>query len=947
MDREFKKLLLTELNMVSYKAGNYDDLSDMAMIKAITVNENMGSIGYTLRPKDIVSLACSETCENLFEEIKEMLPDVKAEPMYPDFPTQVMNISEAEFRFHQMLHYFSTYGIEWLTGEKVSKGWMPEVERTEKTEKDRRLMQYRVLELVPEEDVCRIALSRILGKRERMTIPETMIVMMAVKIAKFDDIKDLRITFKENTALLFDEALKLVGDEKLIVMKISCQHTGDVLKNIFRVLQQKKYHLHTSEKRAFVKLLESYPAGDFRGNLMRSKMGREKNLMILQRLDYNVYSRSTDHLSAVNDLRNDKIKSWEGIAKNMLENHVEGALDFVAKRPGTMLRMVSWILTLGYSEEEVTEKLCTNAKMFSAQTIVVLLTKFSNMTREKIHDEFVKEESKIKYKYENLYRESNPENLEFRKSYLIRQEENKYACGYRNQIKKLENCRLQELCEWSIASIDDEEDEEIKYLEKDYEDYISDIRQSYHIKTEALEKELKSLNIKYSRFKRRDKERDVIRESLRCYYISTGMSEEDAKYRSSIIGYDKNSEELKASINSVCERISATNNEMEEEINLVISRMKEETKLDREIIHSKYEKKRKISSEKIKEINRRYKEKIEFINSMSRNEKLEAEIAKIKAEYDKRIENAPEIRANLEKENAKELEMAKTKEELGYKRLESLPVMRRILSKVLKQHLLSVETGLRNKKVYLDMDEFDLEHSQILANNKSEEGGYIPSGIAYKIPEDSQIVRFFVYWNDKNRVDIDLHANGVSTSGENFHIGWNSSFRDCGVLHSGDITHSNAAEYIDIDLSKPIHRIYTNIHLFSGKESLSDVDECYVGMMAVNKTGKDVKLYDRANCYFSHEVKMNCSGMFYGYVDVQNHFVRFIGRPDEIGTSKWNEDSGEDIFTLEKYMKILFESQETTVVDSMEEADVVLSMGKSIYENGLSLVDENFFMDAM
>ena len=44
--------------------------------------------------------------------------------------------------FHQVLHYFSTYGAEMFTGIKVSKGWLPYVEDTEKTESDNQLLAF-------------------------------------------------------------------------------------------------------------------------------------------------------------------------------------------------------------------------------------------------------------------------------------------------------------------------------------------------------------------------------------------------------------------------------------------------------------------------------------------------------------------------------------------------------------------------------------------------------------------------------------------------------------------------------------------------------------------------------------------------------------------------------------------------------------------------------------
>ena len=43
---------------------------------------------------------------------------------------------------------------------------------------------------------------------------------------------------------------------------------------------------------------------------------------------------------------------------------------------------------------------------------------------------------------------------------------------------------------------------------------------------------------------------------------------------------------------------------------------------------------------------------------------------------------------------------------------------------------------------------------------------------------------------------------------------------------------------------------------------------------------------------------------------------------------------------------ILLEAQGTVMVSGREEADIVLTMGKSGQKNGLSLVDHNFFLES-
>jgi len=271
-----------------------------------------------------------------------------------------------------------------------------------------------------------------------------------------------------------------------------------------------------------------------------------------------------------------------------------------------------------------------------------------------------------------------------------------------------------------------------------------------------------------------------------------------------------------------------------------------------------------------------------------------------------------------------------------------------VFEQLLRAHMTGMDTVLRGKKVALAMPEFDLDVSELHCNDKSPEGGFIRSGIAYRLPEGIDTLRFFVYWNDASRVDIDLHAGYTDLIGQPHSVGWNQAFRDCGVVFSGDITHSNAAEYIDIDLRAPIDKVNANIHLFSGKNGFKDVDICYVGMMAVPKgqsEGERHELFKEANCFFSHHLRQDCATINYGYIDVQNRCIVFDGAP-QAWHYNWyaGVEHRKSAFSLRRYLECLMEAQNATLCTA-EEADVVLVMGKARSEKEISLIDTHFLMN--
>lgn len=656
----YRKLLLSELRFAVYRPG-CRPLSDQGLARAVTLNENLQGAGYRLSPGDMVRLAQSDSLDCFWQEFLELPDSVPAQPMYPGFPKQVMDMDEAVFRFHQHLHYASTYGLEKIAGEQVTRGWLPESEEGP-GEKQAQVLPERLLTLLPEAEMYTVPFRTILARRERMSLPEKELLKEAARHVDAGAAEDITVGFKENLEEAFAVIFSVAGRENALAMLHKlCRHTGDVLRCIHRLLISRKFHFRTGEKRFLVKLLECYPAGDFRANLVLSGKNARRNLMLLQYLDYSVYSRSPGHLAAVGDLRDGVLRSWESQVQRMLRTGDSGALDFIAERPGMMLRMVAWLMRLGYSGQDIQDRLLEKVSALSVQTLVNVLNDFGKRT--------------------------------------------------------------------------------------------------------------------------------------------------------------------------VQERSDA-------------------------------------------------------------------------------------------------------------------PALYGIFEALLKARMQCMATPLRGKRVKLCLDEYDLERSELRCGDKSAEGGYIRSGLARRLPRAMDTLRFFVYWNDSQRVDVDLHVGFTDLSGMYHHIGWNRHFRDGGVVFSGDITHSDAAEYIDIDLNADIDKVNANLHLFCGKPTFREVETCYVGMMAVPRGGEEAsELYREANCFWGHNLRQRCQTLHYGYIDVQNRCLVFDGKPG-LEDDGWYGGSGlrSGRFTLAGYLNLLLQAQNAQLCE--EDAQVRLVMGKAGAPGEISLIDSNFFMDA-
>lgn len=667
-----EQLMLSELRAFPVTMIPDNDVTDSTLTAAITANEELINLGYTLSAKDIITLArCSELYE-FVSRFKDALGDVKAKPMYPNFPTQVMDMDVATFRFHQVMHYFSTYGAELFFGLNVSEGWLPNVENTPKINDDNTLLKAKTIQLVDRYAADEFIYKRILSKCERVTEKESMLLSYAIQAVHPHIVKETAIPFKENIMPVFYEIFKSDAETKVVMLNALCKHTGDVFKCVDYTLTRCKYHFRTAQKRVLVHLLEQYPLNDFKENIILSNKKASRTELLLRYLDFNAYAKLPVFKTIVKELRSGELRSWMSGVETRLANRDVSALEMIAKRPGIMLRSITRLLRLGYTQQLILDYILPHTGELRTQTIVSIINAFG----EKL-----------------------------------------------NKI----------------------------YLHESNDD-----------KTEVT----------------------------------------------NVIG--------------ICKTI-------------------------------------------------------------------------------------------------------------------------------LVENLRSKKTNLCNKKVFLDFSEYDLEHSVIETNDKSDEGGYIRSGISYKIPENVHRMRFFVYWNHRGRSDVDLHSSMVDASGAQYSIGWNSNFKDRVSVFSGDITHSNAAEYIDIDLDaaekNEIDIVRSSINLYSAYDAstLGELDECYVGCMGVSDLGETVKLYNPKNCFFTHNITAKSRCIDYGYIDVKNRCITVIAKPSS-GTYNYSKRT-DPVLSIKEYLNTLLDGQGCEIVDKREDADYVLIMAKPNKNNEISLIDNNFFMD--
>lgn len=365
------KVLLSELRIC--EINPVEKLTNESLTKAVTVNAEINNFGFTLLPKDVVRLACDKAPEKVLELIEEIFANKGYKPMYPGFPEEVLDMDEAVYRFHQLLHYFSTYGLEEITGEEVSEGWMPASKYEEKTEDAEKLKELTVIELCTKEEIFDRVEKYIVKKTERWTNGEAE---LAAEFFEENAGKKFEIPFKENIKHYYEYLV--FADEKDIVNKLYqvCQHTGDVL-DLINNVKNKNDDFKTSQRRTFCKLLDMYSERDLSGNLIRQDV---RNKKILNYISYNKFSRNKYNKEVVRKFRNDELRSWNSFVEEKIKNHAEDTLDFIGKRPGELFRRIRQLLNVGYSKEDI--KAHINGADLKIQSVVSALNNLCNSVEE-------------------------------------------------------------------------------------------------------------------------------------------------------------------------------------------------------------------------------------------------------------------------------------------------------------------------------------------------------------------------------------------------------------------------------------------------------------------------------------------------------------------------------------------------------------------------------------
>lgn len=340
------KILLRRKNLLIVEPTNADyEQTKNEQVLVVTMMKNVQSLGYTFSKELFEALSHMNRDElkvfysDLIPALKELVgADVEYNPMYPNFPTQVVEMDGIELFINAIVHYWSFGTL------------MPEYEKDER---------------LPLIDVNKMALLSTGNHEDLMEIFKNLVASKTSLSAQDKEdvstiIKDCvdyanylpdEIPLKENVALIGKLIIEEAPIKSAKAISKYFRTATDVLRLVtalsdgdISLAGKTKYrNLKRRERRMILDLLAN--CGNITEDLFRYQYEWIRVAEILHPFEYN-YPRYKDVNEAFNTLRNDKKPLMFGgkVQAAILRKDMKAAADLLKSRPGEFARQLDKVL---------------------------------------------------------------------------------------------------------------------------------------------------------------------------------------------------------------------------------------------------------------------------------------------------------------------------------------------------------------------------------------------------------------------------------------------------------------------------------------------------------------------------------------------------------------------------------------------------------------------------
>lgn len=380
------EIYLRRANKVVVKKGE----NNLDPIYIASVLKNVEALGYTFSEKLIKRLRTLSVNE-ITDFNKEIITNLKEltgaknsfNPMYPNFPKQVMEADVAELYVNAILHYLGD-----LFGVRI----MPEYEKEERLALLDRV-DLKVIDLGSEQDFKKIAKNLMGSKTSTSETDKKDIEWFIKKYSnRLDTIMPDDIPHKENLAFVAKVLLNNTGRPDLVLGKYFKVAT-DVLRlavalsdgDITLATNSKFRNFRRPERRMFLGLIENckYAVEDMLRN-------RNKWLRLGEKLHPSEYGFNYPNCAkAFDKIRNHEkeIQTFNGKVESLLAvKDVASVAELLKAHPGDFARRLDHVLRLSPRKDNIVlEAFKSVSTKVSTPVLLQVLTHFKNRC-EKVND---------------------------------------------------------------------------------------------------------------------------------------------------------------------------------------------------------------------------------------------------------------------------------------------------------------------------------------------------------------------------------------------------------------------------------------------------------------------------------------------------------------------------------------------------------------------------------
>lgn len=338
----------------------------------LTIMKNLEGLGYIFSKKltnHLVTLNKTQL-ENLYLEIVPVLKKMrgahkKFEPMYPNFPQQVIDMSEMELYFNAIVHYWTL--------------WMPVYEKEERLPLSEEY-KLEIIDTGTQKDLDNI-FTTLLAAKSSISEDDKAIIKSFINEKK-EGIVDLlpeEIPMKENLTFLIGNLLGVADASKVMHL---VKTTTDVLRvltalsggDVSLAENTKFKNLGRPARKFFLTLLENV--------LSEEEMVKYKNRWIrvgeiLHPGEYKKwYPKCFRAFSKLRDSK--KIETYNSKVESSIKNDVKEAVTLLSKRPGLFARRLDELLRQESYPQLVVSSFLEVAPNVANPVLLQVLSHFEN-----------------------------------------------------------------------------------------------------------------------------------------------------------------------------------------------------------------------------------------------------------------------------------------------------------------------------------------------------------------------------------------------------------------------------------------------------------------------------------------------------------------------------------------------------------------------------------------